>query len=173
MLKWQKIKVISVASKCLVTDFCSIALGSCPVYIKISVVQNPVPQVSTKHQLSSDLWRGVRGLDLTPKNISLKKKNASVNQTKSKSITTYERLLTWIRENIAIKCTGGISLESIAVTQCETVFPQCCGPSKHNRINSKKHVIDYRWTCIFFILRSPLLLKLNSRCWCSEQQLVS
>lgn len=57
--------------------------------------------------------------------------------------------------NIAIKRTGGISLESILMTQCETVFPQCFEPSKHNSINSEKHVIDHRWTCIFYILKSP------------------
>jgi len=61
------------------------------------------------------------------------------------------------QKNISIKCTGGISLESILMTQCETVFPQCFGPSKHNSINSEKHVIDHRWTCIFYILKSPAL----------------
>ncbi len=59
------------------------------------------------------------------------------------------------QKNISIKCTGGIGLESILMTQCETVFPQCFGPSKHNSINSEKHVIDHRWTCIFYILKSP------------------
>lgn len=229
MIKWKAIKLkFFVRSKrqatgyfvkCLVMDFCSIALGSCPVHIEISVVQNPVSQVSIKHQQSSDWQRlcyvtqhfrnrwkhqhnRIQDIEKEIKtfnqwgNMFLNRMwtiltfliyfvyanllvvqplfffNASVNQRNSKSITTYKRL-TWIRENIAIKCTGGIRLESIVVTQCETVFPQCFGASKYNSINSEKHVIDHRWTCIFFILRSPFLLKLNSRCWCSEQQLVS
>ncbi len=76
----------------------------------------------------------------------------SVNQTKSKSIMTYKKT----QKNISIKCTGCISLESILMTQCETVFPQCFGPSKHNSINSEKHVINHRWTCIFYLLKSPV-----------------
>lgn len=82
----------------------------------------------------------------------------TINQTKSKSITTYKKTLTWIKENTSIKCTGGISLESILMTRCETVFLQCFGPSKHNSVNSEKHVIDHRWTCIFYILKSPAFL---------------